>query len=408
MASAHGAAATAPSCFIREKILLGKSFPDYLRSCMTPMNAIAAFILLIGIPLIIIRFAKGLGATTNLSQISPWGIWIGFDMMTGIVLAAGGFTIGATVQIFGLKDYHPIERPAILTAFLGYVMAIAGLIADLGRPWNMIYIFRSYGTASALFEVAWCVVLYSTVLFLEFTLPFFEWLGLARFQAVMKKTLIALTVLSVMFSSMHQSALGSLFLLAPTKLHPLWYTPFIFIFFFLTAVIAGISMVVVESSLSHKVFADQVKGHDADKLVLGLGKAGALVMFAYFFLKLQGVIDGHAWGYLLTGYGAWFLVEIVGFVLVPALLFAYGARNKKVRLVRIAGAMGVIGVALNRLNCSVIAYNWNKPLELRYVPSWMEVWVSITLVTIGVLLFRWIVNRMPILREDPRFAEGHH
>jgi Ni/Fe-hydrogenase subunit HybB-like protein len=387
---------------------MGKSFGEYVRSCCTPVNAVAAFILAIGVPLIVYRFAAGLGATTNLSQVSPWGIWIGFDMMTGIVLAAGGFTIGATVQIFGLKDYHAIERPAILTAFLGYVMAIFGLIADLGRPWNMLHIFHSFGTASALFEVAWCVVLYSSVLALEFTLPLFEWLGWARLQGIMKKALIALTVLSVMFSSMHQSALGSLFLLAPTKLHPLWYTPFIFIFFFLTAVIAGISMVVVESSLSHKVFAHKVKGHDASKLVLGLGKAGALVMFAYFFLKLQGVIDGHAWGYLLTGYGAWFLVEIVGFVLLPALLFAFGARNGKVRLVQAAGLMGVLGVALNRLNCSVIAYNWQKPWAERYVPSFTEVWVSLTLVTIGVLLFRWIVNRMPILREDPRFAEGHH
>jgi Ni/Fe-hydrogenase subunit HybB-like protein len=408
MASAHGGAMAAQPSFVREKILLGKSPGEYLRACLTPVNVAAAIILAMGIPMIVYRFAAGLGATTNLSQISPWGIWIGFDMMTGIVLAAGGFTIGATVQIFGLKDYHPIERPAILTAFLGYVMAICGLLADLGRPWNMVNVFVSYGSASALFEVAWCVILYSTVLALEFTLPFFEWMGWARLQAVMKKALIALTVLSVMFSSMHQSALGSLFLLAPTKLHPLWYTPFIFIFFFLTAVIAGISMVIVESSLSHKVFSDQVKGHDADRLVLGLGKAGALVMFAYFFLKLQGVIDGHAWGYLLTGYGAWFLVEIVGFVLVPSFLFAYGARSGKVRWVRVAGAMGVIGVALNRINVSVVAYNWNKPAALRYVPSFTEIWVSLTLVTIGVLLFRWIVNRMPILREDSRFAEGHH
>ena len=407
MNSAHASAMAQPS-FVREKILLGKSLGEYVRSCCTPVNAIAALILVVGLPMIVYRFAAGLGATTNLSQISPWGIWIGFDMMTGIVLAAGGFTIGATVQIFGLKDYHPIERPAILTAFIGYVMAICGLLADLGRPWNMVQIFVNYGTASALFEVAWCVVLYSSVLALEFTLPLFEWLGWGRFQAMTKKTLIALTVLSVMFSSMHQSALGSLFLLAPTKLHPLWYTPFIFVFFFLTAVIAGISMVIVESSLSHRVFADQVKGHDADKLVLGLGKAGALVMFAYFFLKLQGVIDGHAWGYLLTGYGAWFLVEIVGFVLLPSILFAYGARSRKVRWVRVAGAMGVIGVALNRLNCSVIAYNWNKPTALRYVPSFTEIWVSLTLVTVGVLLFRWIVNRMPILREDPRFADAHH
>ena len=410
MTNGHAAAVAPGEGFIKEKILLGMSLREYLRSLLTPWNVVAAVILAVGIPLLVIRFAVGLAATTNLSQTSPWGLWIGFDMMTGIVLAAGGFTIGSTVQIFGLKEYHPIERPAILTAFLGYVMAVIGLMADLGRPWNIAFfpINPNVGTQSALFEVAWCVTLYTSVLFLEFTIPFFEWLGWKKLHGIMKKGLIALTVLSVMFSTMHQSALGSLFLLAPTKLHPLWYSPFIFIFFFLTAVIAGISMVIVESSISHKVFHSQIAGQhvDVDKLTLGLGKAGALVMFAYFFLKLQGVIDGHAWGYLRTGYGAWFLVEIVGFVLVPALLYAYGARNGKVKIVRIGGVMGVLGIVLNRLNVSVIAFNWNQPV--RYVPSWMEVWVSITLVTIGVLLFRWIVNRMPILREDPRFAEAHH
>lgn len=393
--------------FFREKILLGMSTREYVRSCSTPFNAIAAAILAIGIPLLVYRFAAGLGATTNLSQTSPWGIWIGFDMMTGIVLAAGGFTIGAAVQIFGLKEYHPIERPAILTAFIGYLMAIVGLVADLGRPWNMAVFPFNYGTASALFEVAWCVMCYSTVLFLEFTVPFFEWMGWKKLHAIMKKALIGLTVLSVMFSTMHQSALGSLFLLAPTKLHPLWYSSYIFIFFFISAVIAGLCMVIFESTLSHRVFHEQFEGQrvDADRLQLGLAKAAAVTMFAYFFLKLQGVIDGHAWGHLSSGWGAWFLVEVVGFVLVPALLFAYGARNGKVRLVQVAAVMGVLGIVLNRLNVSVIAYNWQQPV--RYVPSWMEVTVSITLVTIGVLLFRWIVNRMPILRADPRFVEEH-
>jgi hypothetical protein len=166
-------------------------------------------------------------------------------------------------------------------------------------------------------------------------------------------------------------------------------------------------MVIVESTISHKVFHKQFEGQhiDADKLQLGLGKAAALVMWAYFFLKLQGVIDGHAWGYLLTGWGAWFLVEILGFVLLPAIMFAYGSRNGNVKVVRIAAVIGVLGIVLNRLNVSVIAYNWNIPQ--RYVPSWMEVWVSITLCTIGVLLFRWIAIRMPILRADPRFPQEH-
>ncbi len=406
MANAH--AALAQGSFVREKILLGMDLRQYLRSLLTPWNAVAAAILAVGIPILIARFALGLGATTNLSQSAPWGIWIGFDMMTGIVLAAGGFTIGATVQLFGLKQYHPIERPAILTAFLGYVMAIFGLLADLGRPWNIVMALVNAGTASVLYEVAWCVMCYSSVLFLEFTVPFFEWLGWTKIHAIMKKALIALTVLSVIFSTMHQSALGSLFLMMPTKLHPLWYSHYIFIYFFISAVIAGICMVVVESSISHKVFGKLIEhGHDADKLILGLGRAGALVMFAYFFLKLQGLIDGHSWGYLATGYGAWWLVEVLGFVLLPSLLFADGAHEGKLRFVRVAGALGVIGIALNRLNVSVIAMNWKLPAAERYVPSWMEIVVSVTLVTLGILLFRWIVNRMPILREDPRFASGH-
>lgn len=405
MASAHAVAAS-PG-FFREKILLGMSTREYLRSCITPFNAVATLILAIGIPTLVYRFAVGLGATTNLSQTSPWGLWIGFDMMTGIVLAAGGFTIGATVQIFGLKEYHCIERPAILTAFLGYVMAVIGLIADLGRPWNMAVFPFNYGSASALFEVAWCVLCYTTVLFLEFTVPFFEWLGWRKLHGIMKKALIGLTVLSVMFSTMHQSALGSLFLLAPTKLHPLWYSSFMFIFFFISAVIAGLCMVIFESTISHKVFHKQFEGQhiDAAKLQLGLGKAASLVMFAYFFLKLQGVIDGHAWDYLATGWGAWFLLEILGFVLLPSILFAYGSRNGKVKFVQIASVIGVLGIILNRLNVAVIAYNWRLPV--RYVPSFGEIMVSLSLVTIGVLLFRWIVNRMPILREDPRFASGH-
>ena len=389
--------AAAPPSFVRSKIFLGLSPREYVRTLVTPFNVVAAAILAVGLPVIALRFLRGLGATTHLSQTTPWGLWIGFDMMTGIVLAAGGFTIGAAVQIFGLERFHPIERPAILTAFLGYVMAVFGLLVDLGRPWNIVQALFHYGTASVLFEVAWCVMCYSTVLALEFTLPFLEWLGWEKILVPLRKALIALTVLSVVFSTMHQSALGSLFLIMPTRLHPLWYSSTIFVLFFVSAVIAGICMVIVESSLSHRIFARESRGKavDVDDLTLGLGKAGALVTFAYFFLKVQGVVDAHAWNHLATGWGAWFGVEVFGFVLVPCLLFAYGARTRKVRVVRVAAVLGVLGIVLNRLNVSVVALNWQAPG--RYVPSWMEVMVSLTLVTIGILLFRWIVNRLPIL-----------
>jgi Ni/Fe-hydrogenase subunit HybB-like protein len=396
-AMSDATAAHASGSWFQEKILLGMTPRDYVKSLLTVGNAIAAIICVIGIPLIFYRFYAGLGATTNLSQVQPWGLWIGFDMMTGIALAAGGFTIGAAVEIFNLKEFHAIERPAILTGFLGYMMAVVGLIADLGKPWNMVQIFQQNGTYSVLFEVAWCVACYTTVLMLEFMVPFTEWLGLKKIYRPLKKALLGLTVLSVMFSTMHQSALGSLFIIAPGKLHPLWYSPWIFAFFFISAIIAGISMVIVESTLSHAIFEDKVDHHvDMDALVIGLGKAGAIVMFAYFFLKLQGVIDGHAWGYIKGFYGAWWLLEMLGFVLLPALLYAYGARNWKPNVVRVAGVIGVLGIVVNRLNMSIVAYNWTKTSH--YVPSVIEVWVSITLVTIGVLAFRWIVNRMPVLR----------
>ena len=388
-----------PGSWVQDRILLGMSFREYLKSLWTPFNVVCAAFLAVGLPVLFLRFYLGLGATTNLSQTQPWGLWIGFDMMTGIALAAGGFTIGATVEIFGLDEYHPIERPAILTGFLGYMMAVIGLIADLGKPWNMIGIFSNNGTQSVLFEVAWCVVCYTIVLALEFSVPLFEWLGWERFYRPLKKALLGLTVLSVMFSTMHQSALGSLFIIAPGKLHPLWYSSQIFVFFFVSAVIAGICMVIVESAISHNIFSEQFEGHhvDADKLTLGLAKAGAVVMFAYFFLKLQGVIDNHALGLIGVGfYGKWWLLEMLGFVLAPSFMFAWGARNRHVGLVRFAAVLGVTGIVLNRLTVSVIAYNYTQ--AVRYWPSWMEISVSIALVVIGVLAFRWIVNRMPVLR----------
>jgi Ni/Fe-hydrogenase subunit HybB-like protein len=396
--------ATEARGWFNEKILLGMSGREYVRSLLTPWNCIAGVILAVGVPIFIYRFAAGLGATTNLSQTQPWGLWIGFDMMTGIVLAAGGFTLGAAVHLFGMHQYHAIVRPALLTAFLGYVLAVVGLLADLGKPWNIIMAIRYQGSASALFEVAWCVMLYTTVLLLEFLVPFFEWIGWHAAHNRLMKAMLALTVLSVVFSTMHQSALGSLFLIAPAKLHPLWYSPYIFIFFFISAIAAGISMVIFEGTLSHRLFRHRITGHhvDMDALQIGLGKAGAIVLFAYFFLKLQGVAEGHHWDLLLTGWGAWFLLEIVGFVLVPSFLYGYGARHKKVTHVRVASVITVLGIVLNRLNVAIIAYNWNA--AVRYVPRWTEVAVTLMLVTVGVLSFRWIANRMPILSEDPRFA----
>lgn len=392
--------------WVTDKIFLGMSLGDYVKSLLTPGNLIASVIMIVGIGLIAYRFIAGLGATTNLSQTSPWGIWIGFDMLSGVALAAGGYTIATSVYIFGLKEYHPIVRPAVLTGFLGYSFAILGLCADLGRPWNLpVPLFVSYGGPSVMFEIAWCVALYASVLAMEFLPPVFEWLGWKRARTIAVKATVGLTVFGVMLSTLHQSSLGALFLMTPGKLHPLWYSPFIPAYFFISSIAAGLSMVIVESALSHRAFKSRTDHHvDLDKLAIGLARGASIVLFSYFFVKLQGVADSMRMDLLFTGYGYWFMFEMLGFILLPSLAFAIGARLGQVVLIRWTAAWTVLGIIVNRLNVSVIAFNWAAPD--RYIPSWMEVWVSISLVTIGIQVFRWIVNRMPVLRESPEYHES--
>ncbi len=392
--------------WFNDKVLLGMSGRDYLRSLLTPWDLLFAAVLAVGIPIIAYRFTFGLAAATNLTQQTPWGIWIGIDMLSGIALAAGGFTIAASVYLLGIEKYHPIVRPAVLTGFLGYLFAVFGLLCDLGSPWRLyVPMIWSWGTRSIMFEVAWCVALYSAVLFLEFTPALFEWLGWQKFRAWALKLTIVLTVGGVILSTLHQSSLGALFLMAKGKLHPLWYSPYIPLFFFVSAVTAGLSMVIVESSLSHRLFGSQAdpKQHvNMDELTIGLSRAAAILLFAYFFIRMQGLLDSGAFSLLATKYGAWYLLEVVGFILVPSLLYAYGARNGHVKLLRITAAWTVLGVVVNRLNVSVVAMNWQ--VTPHYVPSWMEIVTTITIITTGVLTFRWIVNRMPILHEDPNYV----
>lgn len=383
-----------------QALFLGLSFREYARSLLTVGNAISASIILVGAALVVYRFSMGLASATNLSQATPWGLWIGFDMLSGVALAAGGYTIATAVYIFGLKEYKPIVRAAVLTGFLGYLFAILGLMVDLGRPWNLfVPILVSWGTTSVMFEVSWCVALYTSVLAMEFLPPVFEWLGWRWARAWAVRATVGLTIAGVVLSTLHQSSLGALFLTAPTRLHPLWYTPFIPVLFFVSSIAAGLSMVIVESSLSHRLFQTRVDPRvDLTRMTNGLARAASIVMFAYFFLKLLGVAGGGAWDLLSTGYGLWFLVEIVGFVLVPSVLYAIGARRARIALIRWTAAWTVLGIVVNRLNVSVIAYNWNAPE--RYLPSWMEVMVSLALITAGVQVFRWIVNRMPVLAEQ--------
>ena len=381
------------------------------KSYFTPFNIIAGLIVIMGLVLTVIRFTGGLAATTNLSDYNPWGLWIGFDLLVGVALAAGGYVTSAAVYLFGMKKYHSAVRPAILTGFLGYALVVLALHYDVGRPWRLPYPFLvQQGTTSLLFEVGACVALYLTVLFVEFTPVPLEWLGFKRARNIVVKLTLLLTIFGVVLSTLHQSSLGALFLIAPSKLHPLWYSPYLPVYFFVSSIIAGLSMVIFESTLSYRFFKqkmDETHLAEKDTIALGFGKAASFVLAGYFIVKVIGISAGNNWHYLETGYGAWYLVELLGFVALPCFFYAVGVRDKNVTLIKRTAAWTVLGVVINRFNVSMIAFNWHLPASERYFPHWMEIGISVFIVTVGLIVFKFIVSRMPILYEHPDYKGAH-
>jgi Ni/Fe-hydrogenase subunit HybB-like protein len=300
-------------------------------------------------------------------------------------------------------------RAAVLTGFLGYALVVLALHYDVGRPWRLPYPFIvQQGTTSLLFEVAACVALYLTVLFLEFSPAALEWLGLERARNLAIKLTLVLTIFGVVLSTLHQSSLGALFLIAPSKLHPLWYSSYLPVYFFVSSIIAGLSMVLFESTLSYKYFKnkmDEAHMKEKENIAMGFGKAASLVLAGYFAIKVIGVAADNNWHLLNTGYGYWFLVEMLGFVALPCFLYAVGVRDKNTTLIKWTAAWTVLGIVINRLNVSWVAFNYHLPSSERYIPHAAEIVVSVFLVTVGVLVFRFIVTRMPILYEDPQYPQ---
>jgi Ni/Fe-hydrogenase subunit HybB-like protein len=382
-------------------------------SLLTPFNIIAGIILAAGVVATIMRFTMGIGSVTNLSDNNPWGIWIGFDLLCGVALAAGGYTTSAACYIFGFKRFHGAVRPAILTAFLGYALVVFALNYDVGRPWRLVYpIFYQQGTTSILFEVGLCVFIYLTVLFLEYLPAALEWKrGFDKYRGLLIKLTMGLTIFGVILSTLHQSSLGALYLIAPSKLHPLWYTPYLPVMFFMSSMFAGMSMVITEGTISHKYFHHKMDGEYNEgylDLQFAFAKASAWVMAGYLAMKVLGLAMDNRWHYLLTGYGVWWLFEVVGFVLLPCFCYAVGYRDRNIGLVRVAAPWTVIGIMLNRFDVSLIAFNWQLPSADRYFPSIGEITISLFVITIGILAFRFIVTRMPIFYVHPAYKDSSH
>jgi Ni/Fe-hydrogenase subunit HybB-like protein len=378
---------------------------------LTPFNVITVPIILLGVVLLVIRFAKGLGSITNLSQDYPWGLWIGFDVITGVAFAGGAYVITFMVYILGLERYRPIVRVTVLNGFLAYVFYAGALLLDLGRPWNVInpIIGNSFGVSSVLFLVAWHFLLYMLAELIEFSPAIAEWLGLRRARKLLAALTLGAVIIGITLSTLHQSGLGALYLMAKGKVHPLWYSEFIPVLFFVSSIFAGLSMVALEGSISKRVFHSQIspKAHAShNDIVFGIARACAGAMFVYLFLKVLVFVHAKQWTQMNSGWGAWYLLEVLGFVLVPCMLFVFALRRRAASLVGLAALLTLVGIVLNRLNISVIAFRWDAPV--RYVPTWMEVAVTLAVICGEIWVFRWIVNRMPVLRESPAWAQDDH
>ncbi|MEJ2182385.1 MAG: polysulfide reductase NrfD [Nitrospirota bacterium] len=394
------------------KLLMGMSWPEYMRSLVTPFNVVAGAVLAVGLPVIAVRFLFGLESVTHASYEYPWGLLLGWGLFGGVPLSATGFVMATMYYIFGFKAYKPLVRLGVLTGFMGYLFAVLYLLVDLGRPWRIYYpMVVQFGTASVLFLVAWHVATYLTVQFLEFSTTILEWLRARRVRLWAVRITIAMTIAGIILSTLHQSALGAMFLLAPGKLHPLWYSSYIPQLFLISSVYAALAMVIAVSTLVARYLrgaTDETYRGNLDRLTLGLGKGAVAAMYVYFAMKLVAVAHADLWGALLTPYGYWYLLEILGFVLAPALVLTYGVKAASALAVRFGAFWAVMGILVNRLNVSIVAFNWNLPHHIEHiVPPWTEVAIVGALLTLHILIFRWIVNRMPVVREEPEYKEAH-
>jgi Ni/Fe-hydrogenase subunit HybB-like protein len=377
----------------------------------TIFNVISIPVILLGAVLLVIRFTQGLGSITNLSQEYPWGLWIGFDVITGVAFAGGAYVITFMVYVMRQEKYHAIVRVTVLNGLLAYVFYAGALLLDLGRPWNVInpIIGNSFGFSSVLFLVAWHFMLYMFAELIEFSPAIAEWLGWRRIRKILGAMTLGAVIFGITLSTLHQSGLGALYLMAKSKIHPLWYSEFIPILFLVSSVFAGLAMVIFEGTISRRVFASRTSPEHADEdkhaeIVIGLSKVCAGAMFVYLFLKGLVFLHGRHAALLPTPMGSWYLVEVLGFTLVPCILFTLAVRRRSESLSRIAAVLTLVGIVLNRLNISIIAFKWYEPV--RYFPSWMEIEVTFAVIFAEIWVFRWIVNRMPVLSEPPEWVTG--
>ena len=361
-------------------------------------RAVFTVIMVLGVYSTYVRFAKGLGAATNMTDQFPWGLWIGFDLLCGVMLAAGGFCMVGAVYLFNVERLHPVVRPAVLTAFLGYLLFIVGLLFDLGRPWFIWHQMIYMNFHSVMFEVGICVMTYTTVLFFEFLPNVFERLHWDVGVKYIKKIYPVLIVAGILLSTLHQSSLGSLYLIMPGKLHPFWYSPAMPFFFFGSAVAVGLAMTIFESTQSAKAFGRQLEL----PVLVTLGGGLLVALWVNLLLRFEDYYHRGLLGQIFKpSYEAYFLwFELALTYAIPISMLSFKKVRLSPQLLYLASISTVLGFITNRLNIAVIGFE--TYVGHHYMPKWTEFMVTLMIVAMGFFLFGLAVRYLPIFETEKK------
>jgi Polysulphide reductase len=353
-----------------------------------------------------VRYANGIGAVSNLSNSYPWAFWISFDLFTGVAISSGAFLMAAVVYIFELKEFRPLVRPSVLTGFLGYMMVVIALLVDLGHPERIWYMIIHWNHTSVLLEIGLCVMSYLTVLAIEFAPVVFEGIKWQKFAHFIHRFIMPFVILGVVLSTLHQSSLGSLLLIQPAKLYPLWWTPILPILFFVSAVTIGLSMIIFESSISARYFHRGLEIHLLEKLA----KVIPVILAIYLLIKFSQLTLAGDLKYLFTGglMSVLFWAEILIGVVTPLILFSIKRIRKNPNGLLIGSIILLLGMILNRFDVSWFAIQHPDPLTymptfmsaVHYFPSLPEVLVSVGIFSAGLLAFGLAVKYLPVFETN--------
>ncbi|PKL87845.1 MAG: Ni/Fe-hydrogenase cytochrome b subunit [Ignavibacteriae bacterium HGW-Ignavibacteriae-2] len=353
------------------------------------------------------RFSRGLGATTNLHDTVPWGLWIGFDFL-GVGLAAAGFTIAATVHIFHIHKFEPLVRPAILTAFLGYSVVVCLLVVDLGRPENFWHPLVMWNIHSVMFEITWCLICYTTVLMLEFAPVVLEKFNFKAPIKILKMISIPIVIAGVLFSTLHQSSFGSLYLIVPGKLHPLWYSSLLPVHFYISCIAAGLSMIIFESFLIARSFTKEDGFYNTGlqmDVLSGAAFAVLIALIAGFLLKIYDFVENGKLIYLTIFSTETYLfdLEIILGTILPIYVLSFRKFREDKKWLYIISIFVISGLILNRLNVSITGLAASSGVN--YFPSFDEISITMMLVVLALFAFRLIAKYFPLFvneeSEDP-------